>query len=114
MTYKIRHKGKHKRPGLAPGLAALLVQVLLIVAALITAVVLPKPPEGKTDWVAVVAAVTAAAAGVLAGATRLFQAVLGHLAQRPGVSAVVTFLYRVSLVLIVSGVAAAFYRAMVR
>ncbi|MCJ7543614.1 MAG: hypothetical protein MUP47_03445 [Phycisphaerae bacterium] len=114
MTYKIRHKGKQKEHFLAPGLVAPLVQVLLIVAALITAVLLPKPPEGKTDWVARVAVATAAAAAVLAGATRLLQALLGHRVQRPGVWTVVTLIYRAGFVLIISGVATAFYRAMFR
>ena len=114
MTYKIRHKGKHKEPFLAHGLGAPLIQVLLILLLLITGVVLPKPGGGKTDSVAVAAGAIGVAGAVLAGATRLFQALLGDLAQRPGVSAGVTFLYRATLVLIVSGLAAAFFRTLFR
>jgi uncharacterized membrane protein len=113
MAYKIRHKGKPKEPFLVHGLTAPLVEVLLIIAILITAVVLPKPAE-KTDWVAVVAGAAGAAGAVLAGATRLLQALLGDLARRPAVSAAMTFLYRACLVLIVSGLAAAFYRTLFR
>jgi hypothetical protein len=110
MTYKVRHKGKQKESGLPPGLAAPLVQVLLIVAALVTAVLLPRPAEGKSDLVSVAAGVVAAAGGVMAGLTGLAQAVLGRRARGEGVSTVLSFLYRASLVLVLSGIVSAFYR----
>jgi hypothetical protein len=111
MTYKVRHKGKHKASGLPPGLAAPLVQVLLIIAVLITAVLLPRPAEGKSDVVSIVAVIVAAAGVALLGLTRLAQAALGRWRRREGPSAVLTFLYRVSFVMILSGIVAAFYRA---
>jgi hypothetical protein len=111
MTYKVRHKGKQKESGLPRGLAAPLVQVLLIIAALITSVLLPRPVKGKTDWVSIVAGIVSAAGAVLAGLTRLAQSILGHLARREGVSAVLTFLYRAGFVLILSGLVSVFYRA---
>jgi hypothetical protein len=111
MTYKVRHKGKHKGAGLPAGLAAPLVQVLVIIAALITAVLLPRSAEGKLDWVSIASGIVAAAGVVLAGLTRLTQSVLGRRARQEGVSAVLTFLYRTSFVLILSGLVSAFYRA---
>ena len=110
MTYKVRHKGKQKESGLPSGLAAPLVQVLLIIAALITSVLLPRPAQGKTDLVSIVAGVVAGAGAVLVGLTRLVQSILGHLARREGVSAVLSFLYRAGFVLILSGLVSVFYR----
>ena len=114
MTYKVRHKGKHKEHWLVRGLGALGVQVVLIVAGLITAVVLPKAPEGARDMVSVVAGIVAGAGAALGGLTWLAQAVLGRHARGARVSAVMTLLYRATVVLIVAGLAAVFYRTMFR
>lgn len=110
MAYKVRHKGKHKEPRLAPGLVAPLVQVLVIVPLLITAVVLPRPAEGKTDIVSVVAVIAGVTGIALGGLTRLAQAVLSRPKRRAGGATAATWLYRISFVLVVSGLAAAFYR----
>ena len=110
MAYKIRHKGKPKEPFLARSLQGPLVQVLVIVALLIAAVVLPRPPEGKIDVVSLVALAAAAAGGVLIGLVRLAQALLGRRADGPRALAVARLLYRTAFVLIVSGLASAFYR----
>ncbi len=114
MTYKIRHKGKHKESGLAPGLVAPIVQVVVIVALLITAVLLPRPAEGKTDIVSVVALTAGVAGAALGGLTRLAQGVLSRTKPRTGGATAATWLYRISFVLVVSGLAAAFYRTIFR
>ncbi len=109
MTYKVRHKGKPRGRLLPAGLMPLLVQFLFIIAALVTAIMLPRH-AGKEDLAITVALSAAAVGGVLAALTRLVQAVLGKLARSPGGSAVVTFLYRASFVLVTSGLIATFYR----
>jgi len=113
MSYKIRHKGKSKEPSVLAGMKPLLVQLLVIVAALIVAIMLPKHTD-KGDPVITVALVIAAAGGVLAGLTRIVQAVLGERARSPRGEAVLAFFYRASFVLAASGLIAAFYRTIFR